>query len=178
MGDESGPSGLAVVLDTGSGLVKAGLSGDGDGPSRVFPSVVGHAGSEDVLVGEEALGRCGGKAVRPVVRGVVANWTELEKLWDHAFFSELRVNPTDHPVLVTETPLNPKSAREKLVRVLFETYEAPSAHVACQAVLSLYAAGRVSGLVLDCGDGVSDEHLFSNEVKRTYMRVRTRRRAR
>merc|ERR1712168_75457 len=49
----------------------------------------------------------------------------------------------------------PKSNREKLVQIVFETFNAPATYVCIQAVLSLYASGRTTGLVLDIGDGVS-----------------------
>ena len=38
---------------------------------------------------------------------------------------------------------------------MFETFNVPAFHVQIQAVLSLYASGRTTGIVLDSGDGVS-----------------------
>lgn len=91
----------------------------------------------------------------PIENGIVKNWDDMEKLWHHTLYSELKVSPEEHPILMTEAPLNPKENREEMTKIMFETFNVPCLYVSVQAVLALYSNGRTTGCVLDSGDGVS-----------------------
>ena len=154
----------AVCIDNGSGKIKAGLAGD-DAPRSVFSTVVGRPkvqgimvglDQKEVYVGSEALQKRGVlKMDQPVEQGVVHNWEDMEKVWHHTLYNELRVAPDEHPILLTEGPLNAKANREKMTRIMFETFNVPCLYVSQQPVCALYASGKTTGVVLDSGEGIT-----------------------
>ncbi|KXS10095.1 Actin/actin-like protein [Gonapodya prolifera JEL478] len=155
-----------VVVDNGTGFVKCGFAGS-NFPESIFPAVVGRpilraeekvgdVEIKDVMVGDEA------SAVRsmlqmsyPMENGIVRNWEDMQILWDYTFEHKLKIDPRDNKVLLTEPVLNPKRNRERMCEVMFEKYGFQGVNVAIQAVLTLYAQGLLTGVVVDSGDGVT-----------------------
>lgn len=154
----------ALVVDTGSATCKVGFGGD-DAPRAVFASIVGrpkYPGAmvcmehREFIVGDDAQRKRGVLTLRhPFDRGIVTDWDDVEKIWHYAFYNELRVAPEEHPVLLTEGPLNPKADRERMLRIMFDTFNVPAMYLANKATLSLYASGRTTGVVVDSGNDVS-----------------------
>lgn len=75
----------------------------------------------------------------------MSNWEDITTIW-RSTFDKLCVAPDEHPVLITEAPLNPKPNKEKMTEIMFETFHVPAMYVASQAVLALYATGRTKGI--------------------------------
>lgn len=155
---------VPIVIDNGSGTIRAGFAGE-EIPSCYFPSFVGRpkhprvmaGGLEgDSFIGQRAQDLRGLLKIRyPLEHGVVTNWEDMESIWHHVYESELKTLPEEHPVLLTEPPLNPRANRDIAAQLMFEAFNVPALYMSIQAVLSLYASGRTTGVVLDSGDGVS-----------------------
>jgi len=159
-------SNKVFVCDNGTGFVKCGFAG-ANFPTAIFPCIVGrpvlrfeekidNLEVKDIMVGDEA------ERVRmmleikyPLESGIVRNWEELEYVYDYTFGQKLKINPKECKIMLTEPPGNPKQNREKMVQMMFEKYGFQAAYVAIQAVLTLYAQGLLTGVVVDSGDGVT-----------------------
>ncbi|XP_071948528.1 alpha-centractin [Antedon mediterranea] len=154
-----------VVIDNGSGVIKAGFAGD-QIPKYHFPNFVGRpkhvrvmaGGLEgDLFIGPKAEEHRGLLSINyPMEHGIVTDWNDMERIWQYIYSKDqLQTFSEEHPVLLTEAPLNPRRNREKAAEVFFETFNVPALFISMQAVLSLYATGRTTGVVLDTGDGVT-----------------------
>jgi actin-related protein 2 len=135
-------------------------------PEHTFPSIVGrpilraeermnNLEIKDIMVGDEAATvRSLLQISYPMENGIIRNWEDMGHLWDKCF-EQLGVDPRGRKILLTEPPMNPLVNRERMCEVMFERYGFEGVYVAIQAVLSLYAQGLSSGVVVDSGDGVT-----------------------
>ena len=143
----------SVVIDNGSGFIRAGFGGD-DAPRCVFPSVIGYHNHKNHYVGGEAQNKRDILSLRyPIERGIITNWDDMGKIWHHTFYSELQVDPTEYPTLLIESCFNQPN-REKMVEIMFETFNTPATYVTSSDPLSLYSSGRTTGVTVNIGHGV------------------------
>ncbi|KAH9791852.1 actin-related protein 2 [Citrus sinensis] len=165
-----------VVCDNGTGYVKCGFAGE-NFPNSVFPCVVGRPmlryeeslmeqELKDTIVGAAALDlRHQLDVSYPVNNGIVQNWEDMGQVWDHAFFSELKIVPNSSTLSINRLT-------HQNVETMFEKYNFAGVFIQIQAVLTLYAQGLLTGLVIDSGDGVThvvpvvDGYSFPHLTKR------------
>ena len=153
-----------VVIDAGSGLIKAGFGGE-DGPRSIFNSIVGTPKKMELMVGMELQDRyVGDNAIAryeimnfsyPIQRGEVTDWDKYENLMHYLLYSEMRVVPEEISILITEGPRTSRKNREKLTEILFETFNVKRLHIANSSMVGLYSYGKTSGLIVDSGYNVT-----------------------
>ena len=161
-----------IIIDLGSSEVKAGYKTEDSIPSIRFPSYIGEPKYNKILrvssnnkpenkeqfIGDSCEPYLGILKLRyPIKHGVISNEEDISLIFNH-IFSKLKLSQeklSQHPLLISEPILNPKSNREKIATILFEKYNVPSLIFGYQPSLSLLAFSSTSGVIIESGDGVS-----------------------
>lgn len=151
-----------VVFDCGSSYIRSGFSID-DEPTSIMPSYITELNA-DIGVQNKRKSYIGAAAQNlrgimklecPIHRGIITNWDEMEQIWDYCFHNELGIYPQSHPILLTEVANNPRANRERLTQIMFEKFNVPAMYLALDAILALFSMGRLTGLSLVSGDGLT-----------------------
>ncbi|KAI5132155.1 actin-related protein T3 isoform X1 [Manis pentadactyla] len=154
---------VPVVIDNGSGVIKAGLAGSRE-PHFAYPNIIGRAkgqswaaeSARELCVGDQAQDRRNSLSVSyPVERGLISSWGDMEVMWKHIYDYNLKLKPSDGPVLITEPALNSLVNRQQITEVFFEHLGVPAFYMSIQGVLALFASGFTTGFVLNSGAGVT-----------------------
>lgn len=108
-----------------------------------------------LYVGSQALGyrRDFMEVILALKDGIVADWDVVDSIWDHAFRERLLIDPKEHPILLAEPSSNSQQQRERAAELMFESHKVPALFLAKNAVLTSFASGRPTSLVVDCGGG-------------------------
>lgn len=152
------------VIDNGSYMIKAGFADDAK-PRAIFPTVVGRQRyhgmvmvgmqRKDTFVGDEAFAKHNSwrlSVKRPVEHGIITNWDDMEKVWHHMFYNEIKtIAPEESSILISEPHNNPSYTREKTIQIMFETFCVENMYIESAASLALYSHGMTSGIVIDSG---------------------------
>ena len=128
----------SLVIDNGSQMIYAGFAGD-DAPSCPIPCVLGslrHANGmigmieKAYYVGDEALAASAKLHLRyPMKDGIITHWDDMERVWHQTFYNQLKIDPAEKNVFLTEALFTPKSQREKTTQIMFETFNVPGMHL-------------------------------------------------
>lgn len=142
------------MIDAGSKLLKAGFAVPDQAPSMIIPTqmkrVAEDGSTADGLLSEDV-------SIDPITRGFVRDWDAMEDLLQHVLYTGLGWEMgNEGQILFTEPLSTPKTVREQLVQMMFETFNVSGFYASEQAVLSLYAVGRISGCTVDIGHGKID----------------------
>ena len=78
----------------------------------------------------------------------MTDWNDMERIWQYIYSKDqLQTFSEEHPVLLTEAPLNPRRNREKSAEIFFETFNVPalfvSLQVNCPLVLTCFEASSL-----------------------------------
>ena len=162
---------LPIIIDIGSGIIKAGISGQ-ESPKTIFPNYIGEPKYSKVLrsfsksnqemkeqyIGKDCSKYLGILKLRyPVKNGIFENEQDILTVFKY-IYQNLEINNEEireHPILITEPLLNPYSNREKIASALFENLSAPAIFFASQPILSLFSTSNTSGVILESGEGVT-----------------------
>lgn len=86
----------------------------------------------------------------------MADWGDMKLIYQYLFGpKKLKITPKDSKILLTEAPLNPVKNRRAMLEVMLDYFEFHQCSLAYQAILTLYAQGVITGVVVDIGDGVT-----------------------
>lgn len=172
-----------IVCDNGTGFVKCGFEGE-NFPAATFPCIIGKPvlrfeetlcdqELKDIVVGEDCSRlRNQFEVSYPIKNGIIQDWEGMGHVWDHMLYEILKAEPSECKILLSDPPLNPTRNRQKLVQTMFETYNFSGLSIQINAILTLYAQGLLTGLVVDSGDGVTnivpviDGYSFPHATKR------------
>ncbi|KAG4304227.1 hypothetical protein PORY_002408 [Pneumocystis oryctolagi] len=149
----------AIVLDPGSQHTRAGYAGE-DTPKCVIESSYGFLTEDNkskIVIGDNFIHapRAGMEIRNPMFEGIVSDWDVATQIWSYAIRTCLRIDPTEHPLLVTEPSWNPPKNREKTMEIVFEKFGSPAFYLAKNSVCASFANGKSTALILDIGAQVS-----------------------
>ena len=153
--DEKGKS---IIIDNGSGYIKAALSGE-ENSEIIIPNCIGKPKSSDSSYEEKneyvfgydiELMKKKLKIKYPINRGIIQDWDQMEKIWGHVLY-QLHSSPEECNIMLTQPIVNPKDQAEKMIQIMFETFDVQGFYITNPPFLSFYSIGKLTGLAVDSG---------------------------
>ena len=168
-----------IVIDNGESTIKAGFNGE-NAPRVAIPTVIGNSKNnlinileenEKFYVGNEALLNSSCLNLDYPIKNSKLNAAQMEKIWSHVFYNELKVKPENHNVFITESLFNSNKERQEIAEVMFEKFSIFNIHIEPQPVMTLYSTTKTSGLIVESGEGMTqivpifEGYLVKNGIK-------------
>eukprot|EP01080_Neovahlkampfia_damariscottae_P001614 gene1614-12739_t len=163
----------AVVFDIGSKWVRTGFAGE-ESPKFQFPTSCGTISNENqndskkedkmeieeskkYYIGNQSVNyrRDNMEIENPLKDGLIHKWDIYEEILNHSFNYELNIQSNEHAVMLSEVPFTTREQREKTISLLFEKFKTPACFLAKSPVLSTFACGKTTGIVVDSGAGTT-----------------------
>lgn len=171
----------ALVVDIGTSSLRAGYAGD-DTPRSIIPTSYGYipaSAEADVAMADGTDGAAQSSAAKPkyanmyigqngpsiwrpgmeignpITDGLISDFNPIPPLIRHALEDVMRIDPTEHPILVTEPAWNNPENRERMAEIMFEEFNVPAFYIANTGVLNAFAAGKGTALVIDIGQSMA-----------------------
>ena len=157
--DEKGKS---IIIDNGTGNIKAAISGE-EYSNIIIPSCIGRPKSSDFFYKEKKDYVFGNDiewmkkdhiVKYPINRGIIQDWDSMEKIWEHVLY-QLHSYPEECNVMLTQPIMNPKDQAEKMIQVMFETFNVQGFYITNPPFLSFYSLGKLTGLAVDSGESLT-----------------------
>ncbi|CAD8043589.1 unnamed protein product [Paramecium primaurelia] len=147
-----------VVIENSSCNIRAGIVGEAS-PRCCFPTrIIKVQDSKAIkfLIGSQIEeNQNNNQPCYPIQNGYIIDWEAMEQIWRYIFEVQLKISPSNHPILLTEAPRNSKMNQERMTEIMFENFDVPFLHISNQNVLSLYSLGKTTGVILDSGEGTT-----------------------
>ena len=157
----------SIIIDNGTEYCKSGFCGE-KGPT-VIPSCVGYQkngynifnmfgkSEDEYIIGDDIeykkrLLKDSFTFIDPIKNGVINDWDNMEKIWRYI----LRTDSVEQNLLLTEPLMNTRENRKITSQIMFETFNIPGLYLANQSELSLYSVGKLTGIVINSGAGVTE----------------------
>lgn len=149
-----------IVIDNGSFKFKIGYSDDPSmEPRLIFRNLYGEPRykylvpnqANNYYIGDNIFDNLGSVDIKyPVVDGNVTNWDQMEKVLEFGF-NQLKAVTEEQGVLISESSNITKGNREKMIEIMFETFNVPYYYSINQGVLNVISSGKTSGYSIDVG---------------------------
>jgi actin-related protein 2 len=185
-----------IILDNGSGYLKAGLSNI-ENPMEALnekqiltmPSLIGRTLSRNsekigdfdlksIMIGDEVVQvRSLLELNYPMKKGIIENEDDMRILWDYCIKQKLGIKGDlkDRKILLTEAPTNSNENKKKMGELAFEKLGFGYFNIEPQPKLTLFCEGMETGIVLDSGDNgthcvpIFEMYILHHQLKSSYI---------